>query len=633
MIDIWVQDLVKEFIKGKKILNGLSFQVDSGDRVGLLGKNGTGKTTVLRMLTQEIRPDSGIIRIPAGKKMGLISQIPHFPAGFTVEDVLRTAFDPLKKMERELEVLSADLQDPNKLRRYGELSHKFEAMGGYDTQTQLNRIAQGLSLSQEFLAQPFDTLSGGEQTRINLGRLILEDTDILLLDEPTNHLDMHAVQWLEEYLQTFKGTVLAVSHDRYFLDAVVRRIVEIEDGKANFYSGNYSFYVQERRHRLEEQRRQYEKEQRKVAQLEAAADKLHLWAFLGNDKLHRTAFSIEKRIERIQTVDKPKTEHRMHQHFSAKDFHGDIVLETRDLSKAYDGKTLFTDLNLTIRGGRERIALIGDNGSGKSTLLRILLKEEKADRGSFLMGPSVKTAYLQQHAEFSDKWKTLTDTLVYSHQGYTVSAARDRLAAFGFRGEDSQKYVAELSGGELRRLALCMVMKDETNFLILDEPTNHLDIASCEWIEEAIEDYPGTLLMVSHDRYFIRKFAERIWELKDGKIIDWPCGYDEYLRLSAIQETAAPKSPNIAAPKKEARSRGKREDPQTLRRRITVYEQKIAKSEEAQEMLQAEMDACGSDYTLWLQKEEEMKILRAEWEELYAKWEEMTELLESKEQE
>jgi len=234
MIDIWVQDLVKEFIKGKKILNGLSFQVDSGDRVGLLGKNGTGKTTVLRMLTQEIRPDSGIIRIPAGKKMGLISQIPHFPAGFTVEDVLRTAFDPLKKMERELEVLSADLQDPNKLRRYGELSHKFEAMGGYDTQTQLNRIAQGLSLSQEFLAQPFDTLSGGEQTRINLGRLILEDTDILLLDEPTNHLDMHAVQWLEEYLQTFKGTVLAVSHDRYFLDAVVRRIVEIEDGKANF---------------------------------------------------------------------------------------------------------------------------------------------------------------------------------------------------------------------------------------------------------------------------------------------------------------------------------------------------------------------------------------------------------------
>ncbi len=627
MIDIEVQDLSKEFIKGKKILNGLSFRVDSGERVGLLGQNGTGKTTVLRILMGEVRPDSGTVRLPPNKKIGLISQIPRFPAGFTVEDVLRTAFEPLKAMEREMEELSSRLDDVSAMRRYGELSHRFEAMGGYETDTKLNRIAQGLSLTADFLRQPYDTLSGGEQTRINLARLLLEDTDILLLDEPTNHLDMRAVQWLEDYLEGYAGTVLAVSHDRYFLDRVVKRIIEIRDGKAVFFSGNYSFYAEERRRRLDEQARQYEKEQKKVAQLEAAADRIHLWAFLGADKLHRTAFSIEKRIERIQTVDKPKTERMLHQHFESRDFHGDTVLAAENLSKRYDTKTLFSGLDLTIRGGGERIALIGENGTGKSTLVRILLGLEKPDTGRVVLGPSVRTGYLKQDVSFPDPWKTLTDTLVYSEQGFTVSEARNRLAAFGFRGEDSQKYVGELSGGELRRLALCLVMKGETNFLILDEPTNHLDIASCEWIEEAVEAYPSTLLLVSHDRYFIRKFAERIWELRNGRIIDWPCGYDEYLRLSEAQ----PRTETSKAPPRDKKQRQKREDPQTLRRRLTVAEQDLAHTEAAMDKLKAEMENCGSDYNLWIEKDGQLKELQAVWEQQYSRWEELSEQLEKKE--
>ena len=365
MIDIAVSNLSKEFEVGKKILDGFTFQIDQGERVGLLGKNGAGKTTLFKILTGELDWDEGEVHIAPGKGVGLISQIPVYPPEYTVEDVLQTAFERLHAMEDELAELAGRMgedSDPALLRRYDTLTAAFEAGGGYDTITRLNKVCNGLLISQDMRGQLFSSLSGGEKTRVNLARLILEDTDILLLDEPTNHLDLRATEWLEEYLDKYKGTVLAISHDRWFLDRVVKRVIEIQEGKAEFYEGNYSFYVVEKERRYQEKLKQYEKEQAKIGQLQEAADKLHLWAFMGNDKLHKRAFSMEKRIERLRTTDRPTRERRLDMRFGEREFRGDEVLTVKELKKSFDGRTLFDNVDLEVVGG-ERIALLGDNGT------------------------------------------------------------------------------------------------------------------------------------------------------------------------------------------------------------------------------------------------------------------------------
>ena len=309
MIDIGVSDLVKSFDLEKRILDGLTFQIDTGERVGLLGRNGAGKTTLFKILTGELDYDSGQVFIAPGRRVGLISQIPVYPAGYTVEQVLRTAFDRMQKLKDEMDALTRRMEggdsDPATLRRYGELSARFEGLGGWDTDTAVNKVANGLTIDAQMRDRLFEDLSGGEKTRVNLGRLILEDTDILLLDEPTNHLDLQATEWLEEYIRRFRGTVVTISHDRYFLDRTVTRIIEVQGGKAEFYSGNYSFYAVEKERRYQERMKQYLKEQAKIQQLEKAAEQMHLWAFMGNDALHKRAFSMEKRIERMRTTEKP----------------------------------------------------------------------------------------------------------------------------------------------------------------------------------------------------------------------------------------------------------------------------------------------------------------------------------------
>ena len=500
MIDISVSGLVKEFEVGKKILDGLTFQVDSGERVGLLGPNGCGKTTFLRILTGEVHPDEGEIVVAPNKRLGLISQIPVYPALYTVEDVLDTAFEPLHRMEEEMSELSRRMEngesDPALLSRYDKLSAAFQVGGGYEMDTNKNKVCGGLSIPQDMRERPFDMLSGGEKTRVNLARLILEDTDILLLDEPTNHLDLRATEWLEEYLEKFKGTVLAVSHDRWFLDKVVRRVVEIQEGKAEFYSGNYSFYAVEKERRYEEKLKQYEKEQAKIQQLEKAAEQLRIWAYSGNDKIFKRAQSMEKRIERMRTTDKPKKDRKMSVRFGEREFRGDEVLSVKGLSKGFGGRTLFDRVDLEVEGG-ERIALLGDNGAGKSTLIKIIMGEEEQDSGKLRRGPTVKVGYLPQIIHFDHPERTVVDTMLYDLD-CTAQTARNRLASFKFRGEDVFKPVSALSGGEQSRLRLCMLMDSKINLLILDEPTNHLDIQSREWIEEAVEEYEGNLLFVSH---------------------------------------------------------------------------------------------------------------------------------------
>ena len=627
MIDIQAEGLVKSFEIGKNVLDGITFQIDQGERVGLLGRNGAGKSTLFRILTGELEPDEGQAIIASGRRVGLISQIPVYPAGCTVEDVLRSAFARLQKLGEEMESLTermaAGENDPAILRRYDTLSARFEAFGGYDTDVAVDKVANGLSISKEMRQRLFDALSGGEKTRVNLGRLILEDTDILLLDEPTNHLDLHATEWLEDYIARFRGTVLTISHDRYFLDRVVTRVIEIEDGKPNFYSGNYSFYAVEKERRYQERMKRYEKEQAKIHQLEKAADQLRLWAFQGMDKTYRRAISMEKRIERMRTTAKPTKAKKMDARFSSAEFHGDEVLALKGLTKGFDGRTLFEGINLRMEGG-ERIGLIGDNGTGKSTLLKMIVGEETPDAGRIRQGPQVRPAYLPQIVRFDHPEWSILDNMLAAKRGLSPQSARNRLAAYDFCGEDVFKPVSVLSGGEQSRLRLCMLMDDEINLLILDEPTNHLDIASREWIEEAVESYDGALLFVSHDRYFINRFATRIWEVADGTITDYPMGFTQYRELKAREEAekqSAPAAKKEKGPQQEKPRAGRAQ--QQAKRQLTICQREMDKLEEAIRQKEAEMEAAACDYerygVLYAEKEamdEELLALMERWEQL-----------------
>ena len=628
MIEISVNGLKKSFEIGSNVLDGITFQVETGERLGLLGRNGAGKSTLFRILTGELEADEGEVVIAKNRRVGLISQIPVYPEGYTVEDVLNTAFSRHQRLAAEMESLAAAMAEGDSseatLRRYGELSAKFEGIGGYDTETAVNKVAGGLSIPAEMRSRQFDQLSGGEKTRVNLGRLILEDTDILLLDEPTNHLDLHAVEWLEDYVRRFKGTVITISHDRYFLDRTITRVIEIADGKAEFYSGNYSFYAIEKEQRYLERMRRFEKEQAEIRRLTETATKMHEH---GTELLHKRAFSIERRIERIrqQSTARPTKSRTMTNRFGEKEFFGDEVMEIRGLEKSFGDRTLFHDVELQVEGG-ERIALVGDNGTGKSTLLKILLEEEFPDKGRIKYGPTVRTAYLPQIIKFDDPRRNLVDTMLYAKRGMSTQTARDRLGAFNFRGEDVFKSVSVLSGGEQSRLRLCMLMDEEINLLILDEPTNHLDIASREWIEEAVEAYEGTLLFVSHDRYFINRFATRVWELENGVITDYPVPFQRYKEIKErekqlAQAQAKPEKREEKTAVKSAPKGGKAQ--QAARKQLTICERDMAKLEAEIAELDKELEKNACDYEkysqLYTKKEEldeQLLALMERWEKL-----------------
>ena len=400
---------------------------------------------------------------------------------------------------------------------------------------------------------------------------------------------MHAVEWLEGYIEKFRGTVLTISHDRYFLDRVVTRIIELHDGKAEFYSGNYSFYVQEKQARFDLQLKQYEKEQAKLGQLGFTLERMKGWG-INNRTLYRRAMSIQHRMERIEKTDRPSQEKTLRARFAQRDFFGDEVLSVKGLGKAYDGRTLFSDVELQVAGG-ERIALLGDNGTGKSTFLKLLLGEE-AGAGRVKFGPTVKWAYLPQIIHFAHPERTLLDTMLYE-KNCSVQTARDRLGAYLFEGEDVFKTVSSLSGGEQSRLRLCMLMDEKINLLVLDEPTNHLDIDSREWLEDALEDYEGTLIFVSHDRYFVNKFATRIWELENGHIRDFPCGYEKY---RSIKEKEAIAAPAPEKPKKERKEKPKTSGSKMLEKQIRTLEREIEKQEQHSAELDRQIEAASSDY-------------------------------------
>ena len=616
MVDIQVTNLTKFFVIGENLLQGLSFEIQEGERVAILGRNGCGKTTLFKILTGEMDYDDGEVYVNPNKRLGLISQIPKFPYGYTVEDVLRSAFAVVLSAQRKMEELESAMADgatEEQLREYDNLVARFTAGGGYDMDVEVDKICNGLGITPDQRAQEFDSLSGGEKTRVNLARLLLEKTDILLLDEPTNHLDLNSVEWLEGYIKAFKGTVLTISHDRYFLDRVAQRVIEIVDGHAEFYSGNYSFYMDEKQARFNLQLKQYEQEQAKLKQLGYTVERMKGWG-INNRTLYRRAMSIQHRMERIKKTERPKTEKTMKATFGEKDFSGDIVFKMKNVSKSFGDRTLFSDVEMTVEGG-ERIALLGDNGTGKTTFIKCLLGDEDCT-GKIQFGPTVKWGYLPQTIHFAHPERTLYDTMLYE-KNCSPQVARDRLGQFLFQGEDVFKTVGNLSGGEQSRLRLCMLMDEKINLLILDEPTNHLDIASREWVEAAIEEFEGVLLFVSHDRYFIEKFAERIWLLEDGKIRDFKCGYQKY--RSILEHEAINKQPVVSAPKpKKEKPKGGTKD---IDKRVRRLEREIEKQEKVVAEFDAKIEAASADYqelTRLLEEKEEAEMVLME---LMEQWE------------
>ena len=624
MIDISVRNLTKFFVIGENLLEGLSFEIQEGECVAILGRNGCGKTTLLKILTGEMDYDDGEVFVNPNKRLGLISQIPCFPEGYTVEDVLRSAYKELlsakKKMESIEQQMAHSVSD-DLLREYDALVNRFQAGGGYDMDVEVDKVCNGLGITSDQRGQAFDSLSGGEKTRVNLARLLLEKTDILLLDEPTNHLDLRSVEWLEAYINAFKGTVLAISHDRFFLDRIAHRVIEIVDGHAEFYSGNYSFYIEEKQARFNLQLKQYEQEQAKLKQLGYTVERMKGWG-INNRTLYRRAMSIQHRMERIKKTEKPKTEKTMKATFGEKDFSGDVVFQMKNVEKSFGDRTLFSDVELKVEGG-ERIALLGDNGTGKSTFIKCLLGEEDC-KGRIQFGPTVKWGYLPQIIKFSHPERTLYDTMLYE-KNCTPQVARDRLGAFLFQGEDVFKTVGNLSGGEQSRLRLCMLMDEKINLLILDEPTNHLDIASREWVEAAIEEFEGVLLFVSHDRYFIEKFAERIWALEDGTIRDFKCGYSKY--RSILEHEAMSKPVVTAEPKaKKEKPKGGTKEIDKLIRRL---EREIEKQENMIAELDSKIEISGADYqelTRLLGEKEEAELVLMD---LMEQWERAQESVEA----
>ena len=603
MIDISVKNLIKFFVIGENILNGLNFEIQQGECVAILGRNGCGKTTLFKILTGQMDYDDGEVYVNPNKRIGLISQIPDFPKKFTVEDVLRSAFADLINIRTRMQKLEKEMANgatQQQLKDYDTVIAQYQANGGYNMDVEADKVCNGLGITGAQRAQLFSSLSGGEQTRINLARLLLEKTDILLLDEPTNHLDLRSVEWLESFLDSFKGTVLTISHDRYFLDRVADRIIEIADGQAEFYSGNYSFYIEQKQERFNLQLKQYEQEQAKLKQLGYTLQRMKGWG-INNRTLYRRAMSIQHRMERIQKTKKPRTEKTMEATFGQKDFSGDVVFKIKNMEKAFAHRKLFSDVSLQVEGG-ERIALLGDNGSGKSTFIKCLLGEEDC-QGKIQFGPTVKWGYLPQIIHFDHPERSLYDTMLYE-KNCAPQMARDRLGAFLFQGEDVFKSVGTLSDGEQSRLRLCMLMDEKINMLILDEPTNHLDIASREWVEAAIEEFEGVLLFVSHDRYFIEKFAERIWLLEDCMIRDFPCGYNKYRSIIAHEAASKPAQPAAEKPKKEKLKGGTKELDKLVRR----LERDIEKQEALLADLDKQIEASAADYQALTQLLEEKQM-------------------------
>lgn len=531
---------IQKYYGAELVLSDVSFEIKDGETVGLIGRNGTGKTTLMRLLTGSETPDRGQLMIRKDAVIGSLAQIPDYGREETVYDVLRSAFRPLLEAKAEMERLEGEMSAASAgesvaameqlLRQYGTLQEAFERGGGYEIESEIDRVAGGIGIPANQYDRPFSSLSGGEKTKVGLAVILLQKPDILLLDEPTNHLDMAAIEWLEGFLRAFDGTVIVISHDRYFLDAVAEKIIEIEDGEAFTYHCNYSKYKEEKVTRLLQQFADYQEQQKKIKKMQETIKQLIEWGNRSNPPnpgFHRRAASMQKALDRMVKLKKPILERkRIDLQLEQSDRSGNDALVLTDVGQSAGGRRLYGGVSRTLRYG-EAAALIGGNGAGKSTLLKSILGQTGPDEGEIRLGARVEVGYLAQESAPADEEGTVLQYF-RDELGMETGEARNQLARFLFYGSDVFKKVRSLSGGEWTRLRLAILMYRKPNLLLLDEPTNHLDIDSREALEEALEDYPGSLLAVSHDRYFINKIAGQVWLLESERLTVTLGNFDDF---------------------------------------------------------------------------------------------------------
>ncbi|RDU36300.1 ABC transporter ATP-binding protein [Neobacillus piezotolerans] len=596
MIICSVQQISKMF-GGNSIFENLSFEIKEKDRIGLVGRNGCGKTTIFKLLANEETIDKGQIHFKKGARIGYLAQIPRYPLGTTGLDVLQTAFSDLIKIAsrlRELESKMADAADEgmlaSDLAEYGRLQDEFTLSGGYEMDADISRVAKGLGI-EGLLKEPFMQLSGGEQTKICLGLVLLQKPDLLLLDEPTNHLDILAVEWLEGYLAEYGGTIVCISHDRYFLDNVVSKVFDLEDGELTIYHKNYTGFVKEKEERLLQEFQAYQEQQKKIKKMKEAIKRLREWANQANppnEGLHKRARNMERALERMEKVKRPILERKqMDLEFEKTDRSGKDVFCMEAVSKSFGGKTLFEEASLLVQY-LDRTAIVGPNGAGKSTIIRMLLNEVEAEKGKVKVGSNVKIGYLSQHFSPAEPNRRLIDAFrdeVHVAEG----EARHILAKFLFYGPAVFRSVGQLSGGEKMRLRLAQLMHQDINFLVLDEPTNHLDIDSREVLEDALEDFKGTILAVSHDRYFLNKLFNKTYWLYNRKLYSFEGGYTwAKMKLEELKGREEP--PKEMVPPRPVKPTESRPVAQNSEKQIEEIEARLVKAERELSTLESELE-------------------------------------------
>lgn len=631
MIELGINNLAK-YYGATKIFEKITFEIKTGERIGLIGQNGCGKTSIFKILMGLEDYQEGDINIRKDAKIGYLNQIPDYNEDVKTIEVIRMAFEnvfliknKMKELEMKFDTLvGSELEKA--ILNYGRLSEQFELEGGYDLETKINKITEGLQITEALKEMPFQSLSGGEKTRVTLGKILLEEPDILLLDEPTNHLDLETIGWLESFLKGYKGCVLIISHDRYFLDNVVEKIIELEYSKASIYHGNYSYYVLEKERRFLIDYKNYQNQQKKIEQMENQIKRYRIWgAMRDSDKMYKRAKELEKRLEKIEVQDKPALDAKKVSFNQGNvERTGNIVLKAEQISKSFEDKTLFTNIDLTVFY-QNRVCIIGKNGSGKSTFLKIILEELQPDSGTIRIGSQVKIGYLPQQVEFTDEEQTI---LEYFSGRYdiTYEIARRQLAKVLFYQDDVNKKIKYLSGGEKSRLKLCSLTFEKVNFMILDEPTNHLDIDSREVLEEMLAEYEGTLLFVSHDRYFINKVADKIIEIEDDSFKKYTGDYTYYLeeikKLKEKETTPLSKTTREKEVKKKIENPNRSATLETQKiKKIEVIEKEIEEIELKLKHLDEDMNNHNSDIDYLTDAFVEKERLEKELESAFEMWE------------
>ncbi len=632
MIEFSINHLTK-YYGANKLFENITFEVKTGEKIGLIGRNGCGKTTLMKILTGVEGYQEGELNIRKGSKAGYLDQIPDYGETKTIE-VIRSAYSDIFGIRKEMTSLEESFDKltngelEKAVRSYGKLTEQYERLEGYELETKINKVTEGLEITDTLRNMPFDRLSGGERTRAILAKILLEEPDILLLDEPTNHLDLAAAEWLESFLKSYKGTVLVISHDRYFLDSIADRIIELEVSRANIYSGNYSYYVIEKERRFLVDYKNYLNQQKKIEQMEKQIERYRIWGTMrDSEKMFKRAKELEKRLEKIDVLERPvpdKRKVRFDPNTAGRS--GKIVLSLENVNKSFDDKELLKNICFPVYY-QESACIIGKNGCGKSTLLRMIMGETEPDGGIIKLGSQVKIGYLPQHVIYPDEDMTLLEYFSDFHN-ITYEEARFQLAKVLFFSEDINKKIKYLSGGEKSRLRLCSLSFEKVNVMVLDEPTNHLDIDSREVLEKTLCEFEGTLLFVSHDRYFINKVADKIIEIENNTVKIYPGDYtyyvEEYKKAHAagIQEPAN-KNSKDAALKTGSGKPYRPNRTENRNKKIEQLEQQIGEMEGGLKLLEQRMNSNITDAELlnelFLEKEE----TEAELEKAYELWEQI----------